>query len=234
MSTNWLPGTRVGQLAMAKLWAAVLTDKAAEWHIDLAREIEPFKELIAPAEAALEKVQDKSSRTHVDSVNCETAFKALAEKMRYIKNNFFNSPPRTAGDLALLELSPRDPPSDIKPPLSVVGVKSRPLANGLIEALMETVGDSAKDSDASYYGYRVFVGIEDAGGEGKLSKFGKYLVTPPQSGTELTYSFYTKRKRDVVQCDEPDRGKKLWLCVKLENGKGQTGPWGPLFWTIIP
>jgi hypothetical protein len=232
--SDWLSDSRTGQLAMATVWKSVLSDVGSSWNV-LQSDQTKFGGLIEDAAEALEKVQDKASRTHVDSVTCNTAFKALVETMRYLKNNYFNSPPRTEAELAMLELTPHNPRSDIPPPLNQVTGKTRPLGDHLLEALVEIVGDLVKDTDASDYGYRVYVGVEDHNAViGSAGKYGKYLQAAPQSGTDFNWSFFTHRKRDVFDFDEQDRGKKVWFIVHLENAKGDRGPWGPMFWTIIP
>jgi hypothetical protein len=40
-----------------------------------------------------------------------------------------------------------------------------------------------------------------------LGKFGPYLAGPPVSGLALPYSFTTKKKKSVVECDAQDRMK---------------------------
>jgi hypothetical protein len=57
--------------------------------------------------------------------------------------------------------------------------------------------------------------------------------TPPASPEDLRKSFYTQRKKDVVQFDYGDSGKTAWFAVQIENG-GKHGPWGPLVSALIP
>jgi hypothetical protein len=26
----------------------------------------------------------------------------------------------------------------------------------------------------------------------------------------------------------------VYFCIRMENSKGEAGPWGPIFWTVIP
>jgi hypothetical protein len=200
--------------------------------------VSAFDALMVAAQSALAKVQNTASRTHADSVACETAFKALVEKMRFLKNNYFNSPPRTADDLALLGLSEHGKPSPIPPPENQVTGKTRPLGEHLIELVLEIVGDMVKDTKASDYGYRVYAAVEDPNAApGTKGKFGPYLTTAPQSGEDFSWSFFTKRKREILDFDATDRMKKVWFCIHLEQEKGgQTGkgPWGPIIWTAIP
>jgi hypothetical protein len=101
--------------------------------------------------------------------------------------------------------------------------------------VLHIVGSVVADNDESDYGYRVYLGVEDpAAAPDFLGKFGKYLSGPPASGAALTFSFFTHRKHDVVECDARDRGKRIWVAVRLENRKGDAGHWGPLVWTIVP
>ncbi|GHV55355.1 hypothetical protein AGMMS49579_17990 [Spirochaetia bacterium] len=235
MSTNWLPGTRVGQLALARQWKAVLTASASGWSIPAA-DVTAFTGLITTAAAALEKVQDKATRTHVDAVACDAAFKELAAKMRYLKNNYFNSPPRTASELASLELSPRNPPTDVPPPRNQVTAKHRPLGDHLIELVIEIVGDVVTDNKASDYGFSVYWGIMPAGGASVEAATGRKreLLQAPVGGEDLPFSRFTRKKKEVFDFDSADRGKTVYFCLRLENAKGQVGPWGPILDTVIP
>ncbi|GHU82017.1 hypothetical protein FACS189468_5680 [Spirochaetia bacterium] len=233
MSVHWLPSSRVERLALAQQWAGVLADKASDWSVPAAQ-VTALNGLITPAAETLAKVQDRSSRSHVDSVACQTAFKALTEHMRFLKNNYFNSPPRTAQELAMLGLAGHNPPGDIPPPENQVTGKTRPLGDHLLELRMEIVGDMIRDQKASDYGKRVYVAIEDSVNAGTSSKYGKYLAAPPQSGEDFSWSFFTRRWGEIFDFNEQDRGKKVWFIAHLENAKGDKGPWGPLLWTIIP
>ncbi|GHU81417.1 hypothetical protein FACS189468_4000 [Spirochaetia bacterium] len=220
-------------MALAHQWAGVLADKASDWSVPAAR-VTALNGLITTAEEALAKVQDRSSRSHIDSVACQTAFAALKAEMQFLKNNYFNSPPRTAEELAMLGLADHNPPGPIPSPENQVTGKTRPLGDHLLELRMEIVGDMIRDQEASDYGKRVYAAIEDSANAGAPSKYGKYLAAPPLSGEDFSWSFFTRRRGEIFDFNEQDRGKKVWFIVHLENAKGDKGPWGPLFWTIIP
>jgi hypothetical protein len=49
----------------------------------------------------------------------------------------------------------------------------------------------------------------------------------------LRKSFFTKRKKDVIEFGFGDSGKTAWFAVQVENG-GRKGPWGPLVSALIP
>jgi hypothetical protein len=235
MSTTWLPGNRTGQLAMAKQWLIVLATQAAVWEIPAAL-VTAFTALVTAADTALEKVQDKATRTHVDAVACGEAFKDMTVKMRYLKNNYFNSPPRTVEELATLALSPRNPPTDVPSPQNQVTAKHHPLGDHLIELVIEIVGDILTDNKASDYGVRVYWGIMPAGGAAVEAATGRKRELPqtPTGGEDLPFSRFTRKKKEVFDFDSADRGKTVYFYLRLENAKGQVGPWGPLLDTIIP
>jgi hypothetical protein len=57
--------------------------------------------------------------------------------------------------------------------------------------------------------------------------------TPPENPDELHKSFYTKRKKDVIEFDFGDSGKAAYFAAQIEN-EGKKGPWGPLVQALIP
>ena len=235
-NTDWLPANRTGQLAMANVWQSALSAHAAAWSVP-DTVISDLETLVTEAAAALERVQDKSSRTHVESVHCAAAFKSLIEHMRFIKNNYCNSPPRTDEDLASLELKPRDrTPTDTPVPANQATAKRRPLGDHLLELETEIIGVLAKEAKASDYGYRVYWGIMPAGGASIEDATGRKreLIRPPAGGDDLPFSRFTRRRRETFDFSEEDRGKTVYFCIRLENAKGQARPWGPVFNTIIP
>jgi hypothetical protein len=57
--------------------------------------------------------------------------------------------------------------------------------------------------------------------------------TPPAKPGDLRKSFYTKRKKDVIEFDFEDSGKTVHFAVQIEND-GKKGNWGPLVSALIP
>jgi hypothetical protein len=57
--------------------------------------------------------------------------------------------------------------------------------------------------------------------------------TPPANPDDLRKSFYTKRKKDIIEFDFDDSGKTVYFAVQIEND-GKKGPWGPLVNALIP
>jgi hypothetical protein len=56
---------------------------------------------------------------------------------------------------------------------------------------------------------------------------------PPANPDDLRKSFFTKRKKDVIEFDFGDSGKTAWFAVQIEN-EGKKGPWGPMISALIP
>jgi hypothetical protein len=70
-------------------------------------------------------------------------------------------------------------------------------------------------------GYRIWYSIAAPG------------ETPPANPDELRRSFFTKRKKDVIEFEFGDSGKNCFIAVQIEN-EGKKGPWGPLTSALIP
>ncbi|MDR2482616.1 MAG: hypothetical protein LBD08_03180, partial [Treponema sp.] len=93
-STDWLPGTRTGQLNMAKDWKGVMAAKQNEWNIPAAA-VSGFDGLVTAADGALDTALNETTRTSVANALCKAAFGALVEGMRDTKRRYFLEPPLT-------------------------------------------------------------------------------------------------------------------------------------------
>jgi hypothetical protein len=126
--------------------------------------------------------------------------------------------------------------SPVPPPGNQATAKHRPLGDHLLELDIEIIGDILPDAKASDYGFRVYWGIMPQGGASVEAATGpkRELMKAPAGGEELPFSRFTRRKREVFDFAESDRGKTVSFCIRLENAKGQAGPWGTVFSTIIP
>jgi hypothetical protein len=61
----------------------------------------------------------------------------------------------------------------------------------------------------------------------------RHFLTPPANPDDLRKSFYTRRKKDVIEFDVGDCGKTAYFAVQIEN-EGKKGSWGPLVSALIP
>ena len=86
------------------------------------------------------------------------------------------------------------------------------------------------ENDArSDYGGRIYWGI--LGEEAPHDKF--RLSAPPVTGGDLPHSVFTRKKKHIFDFSG-DSGKTAWFCLRFENAKGASGPFGPLFSAVIP
>ncbi|WP_162510704.1 hypothetical protein [Treponema endosymbiont of Eucomonympha sp.] len=225
---NWLPAKREARLAAAQNWIAVLKDQTDNpWNIPAAEQ-SALGTLSDGAQALLEQVQS-SARTPVIVAECKAEFEALASKMRFVKNRYFLSPPLTAADFISLWLHPKDttrtpvpaPESQAEADITLPGVH-------LLTLHLKAVSGSPPDPHRADYGYRIYFGVLSPDG----SKRG--LTAAPVSGEELPHSRFTRRKTEAFDFSAEDRGKTVYFCIRYENAKGKSGPWGPIFSAIIP
>jgi hypothetical protein len=192
---------------MAKDWQSVATDKAQAWGIPAAVLTE-LSDLIQTADTALATAQ------------CRAAFEALAEKMRDMKRRYFLTPPLTDADYISLGLKPHNTtPTASGTPTAQVTVET--YLAGRHELGVKIIYVTGSPSDPANKGYRVWYSVIAPG------------ETPPVNPNELRKSFFTKRKKDVVEFDFGDSGKTAYFAVIVENG-GKQGPAGPLVSALIP
>jgi hypothetical protein len=220
---------------MAKDWKPVLQSMATTWGVPV-DEIPELSDLIDAAETALTAAQS-SDRTAVVTANCKAAFDALIAKMRFLKSRYFLSPPLTDADFIALELKPKDTTKTPVPPPTAQAEAdiSRPGVH-LLELHLRPIAGSPPDPHRSDYGYRVYYGILPPGGAAVEAATGakRELLKAPVSGEELPHSKFTRRKKELFDFAQEDSGKMVYFCIRYENAKGEPGPWGPMFSSIIP
>jgi hypothetical protein len=156
----------------------------------------------------------------VATAQCKEAFDGLVEKMRDMKRRYFLSPPLAGSDYAALGLKPHDPtqtPSGV--PTAQTMVETYLI--GRHELGIKIVYLTGSANDPANKGYRIWYSVVAPG------------ETPPENPEELRKSFFTKRKKDVVEFDFGDSGKTAYFAVIVENG-GKQGPPGPLTQALIP
>ncbi|MDR2509226.1 MAG: hypothetical protein LBC77_01125 [Spirochaetaceae bacterium] len=217
--TDWMPGTRGGQLNMAKDWNSVMTQNAAAWSIPAASLAE-FDALIQTADGALLTAHTEAARTVVTTAQCKAAFEELTSKMRDIKRRYFLEPPLTDADLLNLGLKPRDSTHTISgPPTAQVTIETYLV--GRRELGLKIVYITGGPHETANKGYRIYYRVA---GQGEA---------PPERQEDLNVSFFTKRKKELLEFGTADSGKTAYFAVQVEN-EGKKGPWGPLVSALIP
>ncbi|MHB9293261.1 hypothetical protein Holit_02382 [Hollandina sp. SP2] len=217
--SDWLPASRDGQLAMAKDWIAVATPKAAAWNIPPAV-LQDLDSLTQAADTALAAAKNETTRTPVATAQCREAFDALTETMRDIKRRYFLSPPLTEADFVALGLKLRDTthtPSGVPTAQAMVET----YLVGRHELGVKILYVTGNPKDPANKGCRIWYSMVAPG------------ETPPANPDELRKSFFTKRKKDLIEFDYGDSGKTAYFAVQIEND-GKKGNWGPLVSALIP
>jgi hypothetical protein len=217
--SDWLPGTRVTQLEMARNWQDVAGTSGSAWGIPPAV-MQNFDVLAQAADNALETARNESTRTPVATAQCGEAFGALIDAMRDLKRRYFLVPPLLDSDLISLGLKPHDKhPTPSSTPTAQVTIET--FLVGRHELGVRIIYLTGSPDDKANKGYRIWYSVVAPG------------ETPPTSPKQLTNSFYTKRRKDLIEFEYEDSGKMVYFAVQVEND-GKKGPWGPLVKALIP
>jgi hypothetical protein len=204
---------------MAGDWISVCTTKKTNWNIPNPALTE-LTTRRGTAATALETAKNETTRTPVATAQCKEAFDALTAFMRDFKRRYFLSPPLLDSDYVSLGLKPHDStPTPSGPPAAQVTVETYLL--GRHELGVRIIYVIGSPTDPANKGYRIWYSVI---GQGE---------TPPMNPDDLRKSFYTKRKKDVIDFEFGDSGKTAYFAVQIEN-EGKKGPWGPMISALIP
>jgi hypothetical protein len=233
-----MPGTRTGILAMCRSWLLYMTpERRTLWGVPDA-DFTELGNLCTAAYALLEQAQDEAERTHVITVACQEAFKALKTKMRFFRDRFFKVPPLTEIDWAALGFAAKDTTPTTTPAPDGVPAASLSYPGGphAMTAHLGPMAGTQELNPASDYGYVIYLGIMPPGGATLEEAASKkhYLREPPKDGEGLTYYRFTRRRKEKLLFDAEDAGKTVYVCCRYENQKGDTGQWGPVVSYVIP
>jgi hypothetical protein len=223
---------------MCRNWIEYMTtERQTAWGVPAA-EFTELGTLFTEAQALLQKAQNEDERTHVITVECQTAFKALTAKMRFFRDRYFKIPPLTEGDWAALGFRQKDPhPSPIPPPDGVpAAALSYPGGPHAMTIHLGPMAGTRELDPASDYGYAIYLGIMPPGGATleQAASDKHYLMKVPSDGKGLQHYRFTRRRKEKILLDAEDAGMTAWVCCRYENAKGEAGQWGPVVSAIIP
>ena len=211
----------------------VLKTRAVDWGIPATEGAELVR-LTAEAEAVLTEAQN-SRRTPAVTEKCKAAFDPLTEKMRSLKSQYFLSPPLTDLDFASLKLqSANTNRSPVSAPSSRIQADVSRAGQHQLELRLRPASGSPPDPHRSDYGYRIYYGVLPQKGASADVEEKRELIQAPASGNDLPFSKFTYRQQEVFDFAPEDNGKTAYFCVRYENSKGDSGPWGSLFSILIP
>jgi hypothetical protein len=227
MSSDWLPSKRNEQLAMARTWISQLPRANGAWVVSQ-DEIDELAVFADTAEEALaDAAKDRGSKT--ENARVREAFSALTRFMRLFRQRKFFTPPMLDSDWIRLGLRPRDViPTPVPPPTAQVEGNLAFPGIGLVEIIKIQMTGGRLDRRADY-GVRIYYGL--MGKEAAHDKF--RLTAPPRTGDDLPHSVFTRRKRHLFDFNG-DSGCSVYFCMRYENSKGETGPWGPILEAYVP
>jgi hypothetical protein len=221
---------------MAQTWIEKVSVAATRtaWGIPEAQVTE-LGTLYGAALVIFQEIRNKGERTEVMTAQCNAAFGALKRKMRFFKNHYFLVPPLTEPDLVSLGLRPRKEHSNIPPPDGFAEADVSYPGVGVLELHPHPVAGQPPLDPRSEYGYRVYWGVYPPGGATAEMATGRKreLMNVPLTGDDLPHSMWLRRRRERL-IFTGDSGKTVYFCIRYENGKGDVGPWGPMFFAVIP
>ncbi|MDR2360121.1 MAG: hypothetical protein LBD85_02420 [Oscillospiraceae bacterium] len=150
---------------------------------------------------------------------------------RFIKVWFRGFPDQvTNADLLKMGIPPLDtertpippPENQVEADLTFPGIHMVELQR--IRPVAGTAPDARSD-----YGVRIYYGIT-----GKASEKHPFRLDGPLTDAmELPYSVFTRRKKERFDFNG-ERGSTVYFCLRYENSKGQSGPFGPVLSAVIP
>jgi hypothetical protein len=140
----------------------------------------------------------------VATAQCKEAFDALAAFMRDFKRRYFLSPPLTEADYVSLGLKPHDTTSTPSgSPAAQVTVETYLV--GRHELGVKMIYITGSPSDPANKGFRIWYSVI---GQGE---------TPPADPDEFRKSFYTMRKKDLIEFEFGDSGKTAYFAVQTQG-----------------
>jgi hypothetical protein len=164
---------------------------------------------IKAADASLATAKNETTRTPVATAQCKAAFEALTAKMRDVKRRYFLTPLLADADYIALGHKPRDStPTPSGTPTAQVTVETYLIGRHELGVKMIYVTESP--SGSANKGYRIWYSVVAPG------------ETPPATPDDLRKSFYTKRKKDVIEFEFGGSGKAACFAVQIENEEKRT------------
>jgi hypothetical protein len=134
--------------------------------------------------------------------------------MRDFKRRYFLTPPLTDADYVSLGLKPHDGTSTPSgPPAAQVTQFSTEIMGELGVKMVYVTGSPG---DPANKGFRIWYSVI---GQGEAA---------PANPDELRKSFFTKRKKDLIEFEFGDSGKTAYFAVRIENS-GKKAPGGRWF-----
>jgi hypothetical protein len=214
--SDWMPRKREEQLALANKWVSELPNAKGMWQVTPA-EITELEEI---AETAQDRLNALVSGSATDTALAREAFKALVRYMRWLHSRKFFTPPMDDSDWIRLGLRP---PDHIRTEHTVVNelVEFELGLRGIREIVVNFWIKGA-DHRAKPAGYDGAVLVWDT------------LAAPPERPTDLAEHTMASRTPHILEFDEAERGKTVYIALCWQNERGIRGPWTEMQSAIVP
>jgi hypothetical protein len=230
---DWLPHSRDALLHVCDAWEAQLTQNGAAWGVPPGK-ITEFKNQEAAARTLFTEVRS-GSRTPVNTEQCRVLFHELEQAMRFLKNNFFNSPPRTSSEMAALLLHVHDGvltpilPSGVIPGLSLHNTDGHGM---LVKLFTDAEPEDRRSADHFFVKWGLkprerWATAEEAAQDPRL------LVRLPVRAEDLPMHFSTSRGKNDLPFTLADIGMELFATACWQTPRNQEGPYCPILSRII-
>jgi hypothetical protein len=216
--TDWMPGKRADQLAMAKTWLAQLPESGGAWNI-VSEELLELGALAQNAESAMAAAgADRGSA--VENARVREAFSALTRFMRLLHQRKFFSPPMQDSDWIRLGLKPRDTIRTAHTEVTEFvefELKLREIREILVNFWVKGAAHKAKPN-----GYDGAVIIWDV------------LGAPPPEPHSLSRHTMASRTPHALEFTEAERGTTVYIALAWQNERGISGAWSEIQSAIVP
>ena len=218
--TDYLPSNDKAFLIWIKSIVAYANLNFERWRIG-----KPSDELIAlidDFEAKLQKMDDPNHGS-VDTREKNDARHTLEKNARgFVQGYIAKNPMVTNVDKESMGLPIYDTtPTQVSIPIGQAVVSVEYLGGQVLQLYISHVNSTPFDDKANY-GCKIYYDVfADSD-------------TQPTSGENLTRHTFTRRKKEVIRFTPSDVKKTAYFCIRYENSKGKSGPWGPMVSAIIP
>jgi hypothetical protein len=210
---------------MADAWIDQLGQHGPAWTVPPGK-ITEFSAHHAALKTLFAEVKS-GERTPVNTERCRVMFREEELLMRFLKDNFFNMPPRTSDELAALLLSVHDghptpvPLPEVSPGLGLHNTGGHGIQARLF--LDAEPGDRrSADHFFAKWGLKPqgrWATTEEAAADPRL------LTRPPARAGDLPMHFSTGRKTHVLDFSLADIGMELYATVCWQTPRNQDGPY---------
>jgi hypothetical protein len=168
--------------------------------------------------------------TPVETEAKNNAKKEAKKVIRPFVNQYLRFSPVTNEDRTAMKIPNRDTtPSDVPVPTAQPEADLTFPGIHLVELRkIRPVSGTAPDA-RSDYGVRIYYGLSGPAND----KYKFRLAAEPKTGSDLPYSLFTRRKKELFDFDG-ESGNTVYFCLRYENSKGEAGPYGPMLKAVIP